>query len=386
MLHDVADLWVEHGVVLAAAAELAGGVPSLFDRIGASCTPWPTRGRRSSWPRAQLRRWPTADRPCDDRGAVLDERAKLLRPLPKRPVGGQVPRARRAAGQDLGPGRRDRGRRRNGLARSAPRRSGGAASAPARNAGGANIASVSDGPHRDGQSVRLVRDRLRDAILRGEIGAGEVRSQTSLSEEFGTGRSVVREALRLLDMEGLVIREPNKRVRVAELMAAGGGPVHRSPQPRDPGGAAHRPGHAVRRRRPARGTLRTHGPLWARQVLGRAHRAASCVPPEARGGGRLARRRAHPPALRCADRYQLAYVQQTIEEWATRQAEHRGLIDAATEGDAELVAWRLAEHYAGAAARLCLCLDPGHEPAKLRDTIHGLVPGCDAALEAVSSP
>ena len=33
MLHDVADMWVEHGVVLAAAAELAGAVPSLFDRI-----------------------------------------------------------------------------------------------------------------------------------------------------------------------------------------------------------------------------------------------------------------------------------------------------------------------------------------------------------------
>jgi hypothetical protein len=87
-------------------------------------------------------------------------------------------------------------------------------------AGGANIASVRDGRQRDGQSVRLVRDRLSDAILRGEIGAGEVSSQTSLSEEFGAGRSVVREALRLLDMEGLVIREPNKRVRVAELTAA----------------------------------------------------------------------------------------------------------------------------------------------------------------------
>jgi TetR/AcrR family transcriptional regulator, ethionamide resistance regulator len=33
MLHDVADMWVEHGVVLASAAELAGSVPSLFDRI-----------------------------------------------------------------------------------------------------------------------------------------------------------------------------------------------------------------------------------------------------------------------------------------------------------------------------------------------------------------
>jgi TetR/AcrR family transcriptional regulator, ethionamide resistance regulator len=33
VLHDVADMWVEHGVVLAAAAELGGSVPSLFDRI-----------------------------------------------------------------------------------------------------------------------------------------------------------------------------------------------------------------------------------------------------------------------------------------------------------------------------------------------------------------
>jgi TetR/AcrR family transcriptional regulator, ethionamide resistance regulator len=33
ILHDVADMWVEHGVVLAAAADLAGVVPSLFARI-----------------------------------------------------------------------------------------------------------------------------------------------------------------------------------------------------------------------------------------------------------------------------------------------------------------------------------------------------------------
>jgi AcrR family transcriptional regulator len=33
ILRDVADMWIEHGVVLAAAADLAGVVPSLFDRI-----------------------------------------------------------------------------------------------------------------------------------------------------------------------------------------------------------------------------------------------------------------------------------------------------------------------------------------------------------------
>ena len=32
-LHDVAEMWVEHGVVLSAAVELAGSVPSFFDRI-----------------------------------------------------------------------------------------------------------------------------------------------------------------------------------------------------------------------------------------------------------------------------------------------------------------------------------------------------------------
>jgi TetR/AcrR family transcriptional regulator, ethionamide resistance regulator len=33
LLHGVAEMWVEHGVVLSAAAELAGSVPALFDRI-----------------------------------------------------------------------------------------------------------------------------------------------------------------------------------------------------------------------------------------------------------------------------------------------------------------------------------------------------------------
>jgi TetR/AcrR family transcriptional regulator, ethionamide resistance regulator len=32
-LHDVAAMWIEHGVVLGAAADLAGTVPTLFDRI-----------------------------------------------------------------------------------------------------------------------------------------------------------------------------------------------------------------------------------------------------------------------------------------------------------------------------------------------------------------
>ena len=49
---------------------------------------------------------------------------------------------------------------------------------------------------RDGQHVALVHDRLRDAILRGEIGPGEATSQAALTKQLGVTRTPLREALR----------------------------------------------------------------------------------------------------------------------------------------------------------------------------------------------
>ena len=214
-----------------------------------------------------------------------------------------------------------------------------------------------------------------------------MRSQTSLSEEFGVGRSVMREALRLLDMEGLVIREPNKRVRVAELTAADAEGLFivrlslevaaarltvPTMQFEDVGELEGLFAHMAHYGR---------GKYWA--GLTEPHRAFHMKLVEGGGSRAVALIRQH---FDYAERYQLAYVRQTTEEWATRQAEHRGLIDAAATGDAELLTSRLVEHYARAAARLCLCLDPDYEPAKLRDTVKAMAPGCDAALEAISSP
>src|ERR687889_810805 len=70
---------------------------------------------------------------------------------------------------------------------------------------------------RDGQNVALVHDRLRAAILRGELSAGQTTSQVTLARDLEVGRTPLREALRLLQREGLVISEPNRRVRIAEL-------------------------------------------------------------------------------------------------------------------------------------------------------------------------
>jgi DNA-binding GntR family transcriptional regulator len=56
---------------------------------------------------------------------------------------------------------------------------------------------------------------LREAILRGDLGASTNLSQVKLAASLGVSRGPVREALRLLQREGLVEAEVNRRVRVA---------------------------------------------------------------------------------------------------------------------------------------------------------------------------
>ena len=75
------------------------------------------------------------------------------------------------------------------------------------------------GSNGEGQSVALVHERLRGAILAGQIPAGPT-SQVALAEHLQVGRTPLREAIRMLQREGLVISEPNRRVQIAGLSAA----------------------------------------------------------------------------------------------------------------------------------------------------------------------
>lgn len=63
----------------------------------------------------------------------------------------------------------------------------------------------------------IVFNTLRQAILKGKIKPGERLMEVHLANELGVSRTPVREAIRMLELEGLVIMEPRKGARVAEI-------------------------------------------------------------------------------------------------------------------------------------------------------------------------
>ena len=60
---------------------------------------------------------------------------------------------------------------------------------------------------------------LQNDILNGKYKTGESLIETKLSEEFGVSRTPIREAIRQLELEGLVQTIPNKGAIVTGLSA-----------------------------------------------------------------------------------------------------------------------------------------------------------------------
>ena len=68
-----------------------------------------------------------------------------------------------------------------------------------------------------GETLGLVVRELRDEILDGRLRAGERIHQEAVADRFGTSRLPVREALRQLQNEGLVVVLPNMGAHVVRL-------------------------------------------------------------------------------------------------------------------------------------------------------------------------
>ena len=63
----------------------------------------------------------------------------------------------------------------------------------------------------------VVFNTLRQAILKGELRPGERLMEIQLAQRLGVSRTPVREAIRKLELEGLVLMVPRKGAEVAEI-------------------------------------------------------------------------------------------------------------------------------------------------------------------------
>jgi DNA-binding GntR family transcriptional regulator len=239
-------------------------------------------------------------------------------------------------------------------------------------------------PTRDGQNVALVHGQLRDAILSGEIPAGTVASQVTLARDLSVGRTPLREALRMLQREGLVVSEPNRRVHIAELTSDDAEELY------------------VMRIALEAVALRITVPTLTSQRLAELEGLMAQMDHFQRKDDRIGFRVPHQAfhallvegagarvSLQLgelfdhAERYRLAFAfgDPTAERWEQRRLEHRAILDAVAEGDVALAAMRLATHYVSTALAVFETLDPEHDLARLRITLASVAPGSEQALD-----
>jgi DNA-binding GntR family transcriptional regulator len=75
-------------------------------------------------------------------------------------------------------------------------------------------------------SAQLIADALREAIIQGQLTAGEPLRQEQLASHFSVSRIPLREALRSLESEGWIEFLPNRGARVSTLSASEGREIY----------------------------------------------------------------------------------------------------------------------------------------------------------------
>lgn len=218
------------------------------------------------------------------------------------------------------------------------------------------------------QSTEQVYERVRAAILDGELPAGSVMSQVSLANDLGISRTPLREALRMLQAERLIDSEPNRRVRVAAVTAEDleelgiirvtleAQALRLSIDRMTPEDLARLEGYMGEMAHFAEAKDYRR---WV--VPHRAFHRQLTVHAGERLDDLLSQLFDH------TERYRRLHVGFGPSAWAT--ASHREILDACKAGDRELAPALLANHLARTAFEAAELLQPGYEPAQLRATL-----------------
>jgi DNA-binding GntR family transcriptional regulator len=223
------------------------------------------------------------------------------------------------------------------------------------------------------QGSGQVHARLREAILNADLAPGLVMSQVALAEELGVSRTPLREALRLLQGEGLILAEPNRRVRVAPITATDVEELY-----------ALRVTVEVQALRLSMPHLRSEhiarlqGFLAEMDHYAEAEDYDGWVVPHAAfhaqltglAGARFAALLAQ--LFDHAERYRRLHIVHGPGAWG---ADHRAILGAVKDGDADRAAPLLAQHFARTAFEVIQYIEPDRDAALLKQVLADLGAG-----------
>lgn len=230
-------------------------------------------------------------------------------------------------------------------------------------------------------TTKAIHSQLRERILRGAIDPQRPISQVQLSRDLGVSRTPLREALRMLQREGLIESEPNRRVRVPPMSI---GELEQL--------------YAMRVVLEALGLRLSYRSMTEHDFrLIEEYR----IRMERLSGGDIdawedAHRRYHEQFTAHAGpritqllrqlsdhtfRYRRAYLVEP-RAWTAAADEHRAILDACRDGDLTEATQQLTRHLARTALSLIASLDPAHDPAPVREALRQVTGVSDAVAAA----
>jgi GntR family transcriptional regulator, rspAB operon transcriptional repressor len=234
-------------------------------------------------------------------------------------------------------------------------------------------------------STRVVHDRLRASILRGEFDSDSPISQVQLAARLGVSRTPLREALRMLEREGLIDSEPNRRVRVAQLTVADLEQLYAARIVIESLGA-----------RLAVPVLSAADLADMRRMLGQMtevkdhdlaawdvwHRAFHDLLKN-RYGDRLSR--TARDLFDYTERYRHVYLTEP-HALVTVEQDHRAIFESCQAGDALAASVHLARHTARAALTVIALAEPEHDPVPVREALRMVTGVSEEAAKVADTP
>ena len=227
--------------------------------------------------------------------------------------------------------------------------------------------------------VEAVHDVVRQWILHNRLEAGEAINQVDVARRLGVSRGPVREALRLLQREGLVDYERNRKMRVSLVSVSDLDELY-----------------AMRISLEAFAIRLTVPQVTAKEIealdaaLGHMDELALANDVDAwevvhagfheqlvaHAGPRI-RRTLAAMAEHC-ERYRRIYIAGEMRAWAQGAAEHASIVEAVRERNADAAAERLGRHFARTALTVAAIVAPDQDPFTVRAAVRAVTAGPDA--------